>query len=144
MHVATVDSITRRKSGGRLARPEGFEPPTVGSEVRCSVRAELRARAPPPGDAILCGVSGGIRTHDSQIHSLELYRLSYTHHAEKSPAFLARLADPAERPVLEAYAREKVAQLGSWNSVTRRRSARRTRTTRSRCRRRETKGDPPP
>ena len=25
------------------------------------------------------GVGDGIRTHDSQIHSLELYRLSYTH-----------------------------------------------------------------
>jgi N-acyl-D-amino-acid deacylase len=32
-------------------------------------------------------------------------------------AFLARLADPEEGPALEAYAREKVAQLGSWNSV---------------------------
>jgi N-acyl-D-amino-acid deacylase len=32
-------------------------------------------------------------------------------------AFLARLEDPGERPALEAYAREKVAQLGSWNSV---------------------------
>jgi N-acyl-D-amino-acid deacylase len=32
-------------------------------------------------------------------------------------AFLARLEDPRERPALEAYAREKVAQLGSWNSV---------------------------
>lgn len=32
-------------------------------------------------------------------------------------AFVARLDDPEQRPVLEAYAREKVAQLGSWNSV---------------------------
>lgn len=32
-------------------------------------------------------------------------------------AFLQRLEDPGERPALEAYAREKVAQLGSWNSV---------------------------
>jgi N-acyl-D-amino-acid deacylase len=32
-------------------------------------------------------------------------------------AFLERLADPRQRPALEAYAREKVAQLGSWNSV---------------------------
>lgn len=32
-------------------------------------------------------------------------------------AFLARLEDPAARPALEAYAREKVSQLGSWNSV---------------------------
>jgi N-acyl-D-amino-acid deacylase len=32
-------------------------------------------------------------------------------------AFLQRLADPDQRPALEAYAREKVAQLGSWNSV---------------------------
>jgi len=32
-------------------------------------------------------------------------------------AFLDRLADPRQRPALEAYAREKVAQLGSWNSV---------------------------
>ena len=89
--MASEDSITPRKSGGRLARPEGFEPPTVGSEVRCSFRAELRARHLPRRDRPPSGVSGGIRTHDSQIHSLELYRLSYTHHAEKSPAFLARL-----------------------------------------------------
>ncbi len=27
------------------------------------------------------GVSEGIRTPDGQIHSLELYHLSYTHHA---------------------------------------------------------------
>ncbi|MGW8264882.1 MAG: N-acyl-D-amino-acid deacylase family protein [Longimicrobiales bacterium] len=32
-------------------------------------------------------------------------------------AFLGRLADPEVRPALEAYAREKVAQLGSWNSI---------------------------
>ena len=32
-------------------------------------------------------------------------------------AFIQRLEDPAQRPALEAYAREKVAQLGSWNSV---------------------------
>ena len=32
-------------------------------------------------------------------------------------AFLGRLSDPEQRPALEAYAREKVAQLGSWNSV---------------------------
>jgi N-acyl-D-amino-acid deacylase len=32
-------------------------------------------------------------------------------------AFLARLDDPAERPALEAYCRDKVAQLGSWNSI---------------------------
>jgi N-acyl-D-amino-acid deacylase len=32
-------------------------------------------------------------------------------------AFLARLDDPQQRPALEAYCREKVAQLGSWNSV---------------------------
>jgi len=32
-------------------------------------------------------------------------------------AFLARLQDPQERPVLEAYCRGKIAQLGSWNSV---------------------------
>ena len=28
-----------------VARPEGLEPPTVGSEVRCSIRAELQGRA---------------------------------------------------------------------------------------------------
>jgi len=32
-------------------------------------------------------------------------------------AFMDRLRDPRERPVLEAYAREKIAQLGSWNSI---------------------------
>jgi N-acyl-D-amino-acid deacylase len=32
-------------------------------------------------------------------------------------AFLQRLEDPRQRPALEAYAREKVAQLGSWNSI---------------------------
>ncbi|MFC1660036.1 amidohydrolase family protein [Gemmatimonadota bacterium] len=32
-------------------------------------------------------------------------------------AFLARLEDPDVLPALEVYAREKVAQLGSWNSV---------------------------
>ena len=32
-------------------------------------------------------------------------------------AFIQRLEDPGQRPALEAYAREKVAQLGSWNSV---------------------------
>lgn len=32
-------------------------------------------------------------------------------------AFLGRLQDPEQRPALEAYAREKVAQLGSWNSI---------------------------
>jgi N-acyl-D-amino-acid deacylase len=32
-------------------------------------------------------------------------------------AFLERLGDPAHRPAMEAYARAKVAQLGSWNSV---------------------------
>jgi N-acyl-D-amino-acid deacylase len=32
-------------------------------------------------------------------------------------AFLERLQDPGNRPALEAYCREKVAQLGSWNSV---------------------------
>lgn len=32
-------------------------------------------------------------------------------------AFVERLLDPASRPALEAYCREKVAQLGSWNSV---------------------------
>jgi N-acyl-D-amino-acid deacylase len=34
-----------------------------------------------------------------------------------SEAFVDRLRDPAHRTALEAYAREKVAQLGSWNSV---------------------------
>ena len=29
--------------GIRLARPEGFEPPTLGLEVRRSIQAELRA-----------------------------------------------------------------------------------------------------
>lgn len=32
-------------------------------------------------------------------------------------AFLERLEDPTQRPVLESHAREKVAQLGSWNSI---------------------------
>lgn len=32
-------------------------------------------------------------------------------------AFIARLEDPETLPAMEAYAREKVAQLGSWNSV---------------------------
>ncbi len=32
-------------------------------------------------------------------------------------AFIPRLVDPRERPALEAYAREKVAQLGSWDAV---------------------------
>ena len=32
-------------------------------------------------------------------------------------AFLERMEDPQQRPALEAYAREKVAQLGSWNSI---------------------------
>jgi N-acyl-D-amino-acid deacylase len=34
-----------------------------------------------------------------------------------SRAFVARLNDPEQRPAFEAYARDKVAQLGSWNSV---------------------------
>jgi len=34
-----------------------------------------------------------------------------------SRAFLQRLQDPAQRPVLEDYCRGKVAQLGSWDSV---------------------------
>jgi N-acyl-D-amino-acid deacylase len=34
-----------------------------------------------------------------------------------SRAFLQRLQDPEERPVLEDYCRGKVAQLGSWDSV---------------------------
>lgn len=34
-----------------------------------------------------------------------------------NPAFIARLEDPEQRSVLEAYAREKVAQLGSWDAV---------------------------
>jgi len=34
-----------------------------------------------------------------------------------SRAFVARLNDPEQRPALEAYARDKVSQLGSWNSV---------------------------
>jgi N-acyl-D-amino-acid deacylase len=34
-----------------------------------------------------------------------------------SAAFVARLGDPELRPELERYARGKVAQLGSWNSV---------------------------
>jgi N-acyl-D-amino-acid deacylase len=32
-------------------------------------------------------------------------------------AFLARLQDPEHRPALEHYCREKIAQLGSWDSV---------------------------
>jgi N-acyl-D-amino-acid deacylase len=32
-------------------------------------------------------------------------------------AFLERLSDPAHAPAMETYARAKVAQLGSWNSV---------------------------
>jgi len=32
-------------------------------------------------------------------------------------AFVARLNDPEQRPAFEVYARDKVAQLGSWNSV---------------------------
>lgn len=32
-------------------------------------------------------------------------------------AFVRRLQDPLERPALEAYARRKVAQLGSWDAV---------------------------
>ena len=34
-HEAFSDGHRRMR---RLARPEGFEPPTVGSEVRCSVQ----------------------------------------------------------------------------------------------------------
>ncbi|MBW3534644.1 MAG: D-aminoacylase, partial [Gemmatimonadetes bacterium] len=34
-----------------------------------------------------------------------------------SEAFVRRLQDPAERPALEAYARAKVDQLGSWDAV---------------------------
>jgi len=34
-----------------------------------------------------------------------------------SGAFLARLQDPGQRPALEAYCRDKIAQLGSWDSV---------------------------
>ena len=30
--------VTRRRMSQDLARPEGFEPPTLGSEVRCSVQ----------------------------------------------------------------------------------------------------------
>lgn len=36
-------------------------------------------------------MSGGIRTLDSQIHSLELYQLSYTHHNGPDGFVLARL-----------------------------------------------------
>ena len=32
-------------------------------------------------------------------------------------AFLQRIRDPAQRPRIEAYVRDKIAQLGSWNSV---------------------------
>ncbi|MBT8398284.1 MAG: D-aminoacylase [Gemmatimonadetes bacterium] len=34
-----------------------------------------------------------------------------------SGAFVGRLQDPEERPALEAYCRDKIAQLGSWDSV---------------------------
>ena len=54
--------------------------------------AELRARSPDPGNDLSgIGVSEGVRTLDGQIHSLELYQLSYTHHTLRAATLLERL-----------------------------------------------------
>ena len=90
----------RCRKAKEMARPEGLEPPTLWFEARCSIRLSYR-RIGREASRILAdgfgapnhraegqtltriGVSDGTRTHDSQIHNLELYRLSYARHIEK-------------------------------------------------------------
>ena len=73
-------------SGPPCGGPESAPGPTRTADplVRSQMLypTELRTRN---------GVSDGTRTHDSQIHSLELYRLSYTHHIETVPVARRRL-----------------------------------------------------
>lgn len=65
-----------------MARLEGVEPPTIGSEVRSSIQLSHRRT----GKYIKkSGVSRGTRTLNNWFHRPTLYLLNYTHHKKGVP-----------------------------------------------------------